>query len=100
MISIGFPLMLGGKLALTPITTTAVVSSSIFVLGSVVFLIVGLICGHCWRLCKQSTKETVNQPALCKQHTPLYEAVLPKVMKHQESHDLELKENEAYGSVR
>ena len=93
MTSTFFPLILGGKLALTPMATTAVHGFELRVCFE-------FSCVHFSRLFnKQSTKETVNQPALHNQHTPLYEAVLPKIMKHEESLDLELKENEAYGSV-
>ena len=82
----------------------AVASSvTVFILSSVLFFIVGYVCGYFGQKHKQSTasKETSDE-IVCPQQsqpTPVYEDVLPKSMQDQkrEFHDFELKKNVAYG---
>ena len=71
-------------------------SVSVFILSSVLFLTIGLVCG-CY--CGQKWKKSVNKvsrnipEAVQSQPNPLYEDVVIPVQ------DVELKENAAYSSV-
>ena len=81
----------------------AVASSvTVFILSSVLFFIVGYVCGYFGQKRKQSSacKDTSDE-IVCPQQsqpTPVYEDVLPKSTQvHFQIHDFELKKNVAYG---
>jgi hypothetical protein len=80
----------------------AVASSVAFVIGSIMFLVVGFLCGHFCRKERHTTQisiglETASQ---CDQEnissTPIYDDIVLK----QREQELGLKENVAYAPVR
>ena len=72
----------------------AVVSSiTVFVVTSLIFLMVGFLCGHC-RQTKRRTAAEILSPSEETYNTPYYDDIVPKQQNKQE---LELKENVAYG---
>ena len=77
-----------GKIAVAS-TVTA------FVVGSVLFFIVGFLCGHFCRKEKQTTRSRTVSQRKKTQGAPYYDDVVLK----QHEQELELKENIAYGPV-
>ena len=69
-------------------------SVTAFIVGSVLFFIIGFLCGHFWRWEKKVTAGTVTEPE--KIRAPYYDDI---VLKQQQQPELELKENVAYGPV-
>ena len=67
-------------------------SVTVFIVTSVLFLIVGFLSGH---FCRRKRKAVDHK--VVKNKTPIYDDII--VLKQQE-HELELKENEAYGPIR
>ena len=68
-------------------------SVSVFILSSVLFLTIGLVCGcYCGQKWKKFVDKVTKKSAL-PQPNPLYEDVVIPVQ------DVELKENAAYSSV-
>ena len=77
------------------IIITAVVSSIIIViLSSVLFFLIGCVCGWFGHKHKQSAKANISQPA------PVYEDLQPTSMTENIERAFELKENVAYGPVQ
>ena len=72
------------------------VASSVtsFIVGSLLFFIIGFLCGHFCRKESKVSAETVRQREKA-QDTPYYDDVVLKQEK-----ELELKENVAYAPVR
>ena len=68
-------------------------SVSVFVVSSVLFFIVGFLCGHFAYVCgkREPLSETVSPPE--EKPTPLYDDVIPR----QQEQELELNTNVAYG---
>ena len=76
-------------------------SVTVFILCSVLFFIIGYVCGYFGQKHKQSSacKETSDEIVRPQQSQPVYEDVLPKSTQedHFQIHDFELKKNVAYG---
>ena len=73
----------------------AVASSvTVFVVVSILFFIVGFLCGY---FCRKESKATDHEVDLDKTHTPYYDDV---ELKQPDEQELELKENVAYASVQ
>ena len=84
----------GGFNGLTGDGKIAVASSvTAFAVGSIIFFIIGFMCGHFCQKEKKVTAETVSQCENAK-GTPYYDDVVLK-----QEHKLELKENVAYAPV-
>ena len=82
------------------VVTAAVVSSiSTFLMTSVFIFIVGFVCGQCfnqrYKRPAKETSETIVQVEQSHPLDPMYDNILPKIIK-QEEQGLELKENVAY----
>ena len=83
----------GGSFSgLTDDVKIAVASSITFIVGSVLFFIIGFLCGHFCRWEKKYTAGSVIESE--KIHVPYYDDVVLK-----QEQELELKENVAYGPV-
>ena len=78
----------GGKIAVACLVTT-------FVVGSILFFIVGFLCGHYCRKKKKSMAPAASQCEKTAHGAPYYDDV---VLNQQQ--ELELKENVAYAPVR
>ena len=69
-------------------------SVSVFILSSVLFLTIGLVCGcYCGQKWKKFVDKVTKKKSALPQPNPLYEDVVIPVQ------DVELKENAAYSSV-
>ena len=67
-----------------------------FAVGSILFFIVGFLCGHICQRKKRVAAWTISQSDHEKiQHTPYYDDVVLK-----QEQELELRENVAYAPVR
>ena len=77
----------GGKIAVASLVTA-------FVVGSILFFIIGFLCGHYCRK-KKKVMATASQCKKTTHGTPYYDDV---VLNQQQ--ELELKENVAYAPVR
>ena len=82
-------------------------SVTVFILSSVLFFIVGYVCGCFSQKHKQSTAcKEISDEIVCPQQSqpkPVYEDVLPKSMQEvqeRDFHDFELKKNVAYGPAQ
>ena len=72
----------------------AVASSvTVFVVTSILFVIVGFLCGH---FCRKGRKTTETLPPSVQTQAPYYDDVVLK----QHEQELQLKENVAYGPIR
>ena len=70
-------------------------SVTAFAVGSIIFYIIGFLCGH---FCQKESKVTARTVSQCEkaQGTPYYD----DVVLNQHEQELELKENVAYAPVR
>ena len=84
---VGNSLSLGGQIAIA--------STLSFTIGSVVFFVVGFLCGHFAYVCRkrEPLSETASPPE--EKPTPLYDDVIPR----QQEQELELNTNVAYGTA-
>ena len=74
----------------------AVASSiTVFVMTSLIFIIVGFLCGHCCQT-KRRTAVGTLPPSEETYNTPYYDDII--VLKQRDEQELELKENVAYGT--
>ena len=84
---VGNSLSLGGQIAIA--------STLSFTIGSVLFFIIGFLCGHFAYVCgkREPLSETVSPPE--EKPTPLYDDVIPR----QQEQELKLNTNVAYGTA-
>ena len=80
------------------VTSTLVLSVTVFILSSILFFFIGCVCG--WFGHKHKTKGSESDKNITSQAAPVYEDLQPSTSKPQDQERaFELKENVAYGPI-